>query len=135
MTQKERYDSIRHCRYVDEVLTDCPWVITPEFLEEHQVCKLYYYYYCMTFQIDFVAHDDMPYNTGNAEDIYKPLKDVGKFVATQRIEGVSTSDVISRIVRDYDMYIQRNLDRGYTAKELNVSFMKVTLYRFINVHQ
>ena len=75
----------------------------------------------------------MPYNTGNAEDIYKPLKDVGKFVATQRIEGVSTSDVISRIVRDYDMYIQRNLDRGYTAKELNVSFMKVTLYRFIDV--
>lgn len=76
----------------------------------------------------------MPYNTGNAEDIYKPLKDVGKFIATQRTEGVSTSDVISRIVRDYDMYIQRNLDRGYTAKELNVSFMKVTLYRFINVH-
>ena len=75
----------------------------------------------------------MPYNTGNAEDIYKPLKDVGKFIATQRTEGVSTSDVISRIVRDYDMYIQRNLDRGYTAKELNVSFMKVTLYRFIDV--
>ena len=39
MTQKERYDSIRHCRYVDEVLTDCPWAITPEFLEEHQVHK------------------------------------------------------------------------------------------------
>lgn len=39
MNQKERYDSIRHCRYVDEVLTDCPWAITPEFLEEHQVHK------------------------------------------------------------------------------------------------
>ena len=39
MTQKERYDSIRHCRYVDEVLTDCPWATTPEFLEEHQVHK------------------------------------------------------------------------------------------------
>lgn len=37
MTEKERYDALRHCRYVDEVLTDCPWVTTPEFLEKHQV--------------------------------------------------------------------------------------------------
>ena len=37
MTEQERYDALRHCRYVDEVLTDCPWVTTVEFLEEHQV--------------------------------------------------------------------------------------------------
>ena len=37
LSEKERYDSIRHCRYVDELLTDAPWVITTEFLEEHQV--------------------------------------------------------------------------------------------------
>ena len=37
MTEQERYDALRHCRYVDEVLTDCPWATTVEFLEEHQV--------------------------------------------------------------------------------------------------
>ena len=37
MTESERYDAVRHCKYVDEVLTEAPWVITPEFLEEHQV--------------------------------------------------------------------------------------------------
>lgn len=36
-TESERYDALRHCRYVDEILTDAPWTITPEFMEEHQV--------------------------------------------------------------------------------------------------
>ena len=36
-SEAERYDSLRHCRYVDEILTDAPWSLTKEFLEEHQV--------------------------------------------------------------------------------------------------
>ena len=39
-SEDERYDAVRHCRYVDEVLTDAPWTITPEFMEEHQVKNL-----------------------------------------------------------------------------------------------
>lgn len=74
----------------------------------------------------------MPYNAGDTSDIYKWIKDDGRFVATQRTEGVSTSDIIARIVRDYDMYITRNMDRGYTAKDLNVGFIKVMNRDLIN---
>ena len=35
--EQERYDALRHCRYVDEVLTDAPWTVTLEFMDKHQV--------------------------------------------------------------------------------------------------
>ena len=29
-----RYESLRHCKWVDEVVRDAPWVISQEFLEK-----------------------------------------------------------------------------------------------------
>ena len=43
----------------------------------------------------------------------------------ERTPGISTSDIISRIVRNYDTYLKRNFDKGYTAKDMNVGFIKV----------
>lgn len=37
MTEDERYEAVRHCRYVDEVITACPWTLEDEFLEKHKV--------------------------------------------------------------------------------------------------
>lgn len=87
-----------------------------------------------------MAHDDVPYNSAGHSDIYKFVKDAGQFAATQRTPAISTSDIITRIVRDYDLYVQRNLSRGYSRKDLNVGFIKVkqnehffTWFRFITI--
>ncbi|KAJ7530381.1 hypothetical protein O6H91_14G002100 [Diphasiastrum complanatum] len=112
MTEAERYESLRHCRWVDEVIPDAPWVVNQEFLEKHQ--------------IDYVAHDALPYAdaTSAGKDVYAFVKAAGKFKETKRTDGISTSDIIMRIIKDYNEYVMRNLARGYSRKDLGVSYVK-----------
>ncbi|KAI8356834.1 hypothetical protein B0O80DRAFT_384425 [Mortierella sp. GBAus27b] len=110
MTDKERYESLRHCKWVDEVIEDAPWVVDQAFLDQHQ--------------IDYVAHDDIPYKSVEDDDVYAFVKNRGRFLPTKRTDGVSTSELITRIVKDYDQYLRRNLERGVPAKELGIGFFK-----------
>lgn len=56
------------------------------------------------------------------------VKAIGKFKETKRTDGISTSDIIMRIVKDYNEYVMRNLARGYTRKDLGVSYVKACLF-------
>jgi len=118
MSQVERCDILRHCKWVDEIICPCPWVITLDFIEKNN--------------IDFVAHDDAPYGSAGADDIYAEIKKAGKFKATNRTEGISTSDIILRIIQDYDMYVSRSMQRGYNRKEIGLSWSKFQRMKWFN---
>ena len=62
MDEDERYEAVRHCRYVDEIVKNAPWSLDDDFLTKHK--------------IDFVAHDELPYTTGSGVDVYAHLKEV-----------------------------------------------------------
>ncbi|KAI0742771.1 hypothetical protein C8Q80DRAFT_1190700 [Daedaleopsis nitida] len=87
MTHAERCEAVRHCRWVDEVVPDAPWVIDATFIEKHQ--------------IDYVAHDEDPYASSGHDDVYHYAKSQGKFLPTRRTPGVSTSELLERIVSGY----------------------------------
>ena len=49
MKENERVEILRHCKWVDEIISPCPWIITLDFVNK--------------YNIDFVAHDDLPYGS------------------------------------------------------------------------
>ena len=83
--------AVRNCKWVDEVVEDAPWVITQELVDK--------------LQIDYVAHDELPYagagSSASMSDVYQFVKDQGRFLPTQRTDGVSTSELLARIVEQY----------------------------------
>jgi len=87
MTHAERCESARHCRWVDEVVPEAPWQLDQAFLDK--------------YKIDYVAHDEDPYAGAGVDDVYSFIKDQGKFLPTRRTPGVSTSELLERIVSGY----------------------------------
>lgn len=98
MSHAERCEAVRHCRWVDEVIPASPWILNPAFLEK--------------WKIDYVAHDEVPYGAEGHDDVYAFVKQQGKFVPTRRTPGVSTSELLERIVsgyrkRDFDKKLEK----------------------------
>lgn len=110
MNEKERYESARHCKHVHEVIEDAPWVLDLDFLEKHK--------------IDFVAHDEAPYAHIGTDDLYTFVKNRGMFIPTKRAKKISTTGLITRILKNYDLFLRRQLHRGISYKELNISLLK-----------
>lgn len=64
MTHAERCESVRHCRWVDEILPDAPWVVDQAWLDKHK--------------IDYIAHDELVYPGAGHDDVYGFAKSQGE---------------------------------------------------------
>ena len=116
MGEKERCESVIHCKWVDELHFPAPWVPTIEFMKEKN--------------FEYIAHDTIPYSNPENDDCYYPMKKAGLFLPTLRTEGVSTSDLLTRILKDRDQYYKKILKKGVSRDKVNLNYLE---YLFIQM--
>lgn len=95
MTLKERSEMVQSCRYVDKVIDDSPLCLTDEFLDQHQ--------------INLVVHGD-DYSDNMASYCYQAAIDRGIFKTVPYTPGVSTSDIIKRILSRGDSLLVKKME-------------------------
>lgn len=88
MTDHERLMAVESVKWVDEVLVDVPYEVTPEFLD-----KL-----ITEHHIDFIVHGDDPCIGKDGQDVYAAVKEQGRFRTVKRTEGVSSTDIVGRML-------------------------------------
>lgn len=86
LTLNERVAIIKACRYVDEVIVAPPLTASEEWLKEHR--------------IDVVVHGD-DFNESLLREQYGPAIDMGIFKMVSYTKGISTTNIIQRIVDRY----------------------------------
>lgn len=79
--QSERYEIIRNCKLVDEIIEDAPRVITKEYIDKHK--------------IDMVVHGDDPSPAFAAQHKVPLELDIMKYV--KYTEGISSTEIIKKI--------------------------------------
>lgn len=87
MNDAERLTMVEACKFVDQVVPDCPYVMTPEYLD----------YIFDTFDVDYVVHGDDPCIV-DGKDVYASAKRRGRYRSIPRTEGVSTTDIVGRML-------------------------------------
>ncbi|KAL4419461.1 hypothetical protein ABPG77_003574 [Micractinium sp. CCAP 211/92] len=88
LKDEERLKLVQSVKWVDEVLTDVPYDLTPEFLHE----------LFTKHRIDYVLHGDDPCLLPDGTDAYAHAKKLGRFKMIKRTEGVSTTDIVGRML-------------------------------------
>lgn len=82
--EQERYKMVRAIKWVDEVVEDAPYVTTLETLEK--------------YDCDFCVHGDDITVTADGTDTYHLVKAAGKYKECKRTAGVSTTDLVGRML-------------------------------------
>ncbi|KAJ1962804.1 choline phosphate cytidylyltransferase [Dipsacomyces acuminosporus] len=84
MKEDERYAAVAACKWVDKVVKDAPYTTALEELDEHD--------------IDFVVHGDDITTTADGTDCYQLVKDAGRYKECRRTVGISTTELVGRML-------------------------------------
>ena len=84
MREDERMALVAAVKWVDELVLDTPYTPTVEFLD--------------SLDIDFCVHGDDMSIAADGTDAYGPVKAAGRIRIVKRTEGVSTTDLVGRLL-------------------------------------
>jgi len=99
-TEQERYRMVRAIKWVDEVVEAAPYVTTLETLDRHS-CQ-------------FCVHGDDITMTADGTDTYHIVKSSGRYKECQRTQGVSTTNLVGRMLLLSKEHLQRG-DMEYSV--------------------
>ncbi|VVC40311.1 Rossmann-like alpha/beta/alpha sandwich fold,Cytidyltransferase-like domain [Cinara cedri] len=107
-TEKERYKMVKAIKWVDEVVEGAPYVTNLETLDQHNC--------------DFCVHGDDITVTADGVDTYHLVKNANRYKEVKRTEGISTTDVVSRMLTMTRQHFYKG-DKEYTVEKEHSSIM------------
>lgn len=108
LREAERRAVIASVKWVDEIIENVPYDLTPEF------CETLY----SKHGIDFIVHGDDPCLLPDGTDAYDAPKRAGRFRMIKRTEGVSTTDIVNRVLRAAASDERREKKKNQTRRHL-----------------
>ena len=87
MNDHERVEAVRGCKFVDEVVSGVPYIMNEVYLN----------YVIEKYKIDYVVHGDDPCLV-DGKDVYESAQKLGKYLTIPRTEGISTTDIVGRML-------------------------------------
>jgi len=92
-SEQERYRMVRAIKWVDEVVEAAPYVTTLDTLDQHNC--------------EFCVHGDDITMTADGTDTYHIVKGAGRYKECQRTQGVSTTNLVGRMLLLSKDHLQR----------------------------
>jgi len=101
-SNEERYKITRGIKWVDEVVEDAPYVTTLETLDK--------------YNCDFCVHGDDITMTADGVDTYHLVKANGRYKEVRRTAGVSTTDLVGRMLLATKTHFKREDETDLNSK-------------------